>query len=297
MEKEPIVDTPHAIVLLANNATIGSGRKVAFQSVQSRMLLWCRSGSGAATVNGKEFALVPGAFLILPWNHAIRYRQERELHIAGVHIVPELAPGSAVQYGIVHRPVSNRVIDPRPRRNVALPLLESVIAGRFDETPALRHLAEYTILAANPRDFTEPVARQLGQMMLAEWQRVAQMLTGDQSDLPPAMRMLITRLDQRLAQPRTLDAMAQLAGCSRTTLNRLFHAHMGSSPIAWLNRRRLERAAELLASSSLPVSEVGKEVGITDPYYFSRLFRQYAGVTCTVYRRQNALLWAHGSLR
>ena len=52
----------------------------------------------------------------------------------------------------------------------------------------------------------------------------------------------------------------------------------------YVNKLRIEKAKKLLKESSIPVSEIAKQVGIEDSYYFSRLFKKYAGVSPKSYR-------------
>lgn len=52
----------------------------------------------------------------------------------------------------------------------------------------------------------------------------------------------------------------------------------------------MDRAAELLATTALRVGEIGRSVGVEDPYYFSRLFRCVRGVTPTAHRLRTALV-------
>ncbi len=60
---------------------------------------------------------------------------------------------------------------------------------------------------------------------------------------------------------------------------RLFQAEMHVSPLTYLSQLRVRRACSLLgtADDRITVRQVGELVGIDDPYYFSRLFKQYTG--------------------
>ncbi|GMQ57933.1 AraC family transcriptional regulator [Vallitalea sediminicola] len=67
-------------------------------------------------------------------------------------------------------------------------------------------------------------------------------------------------------------------------LNRAFQKITGYSILNYLNIVRVNKAKELIASTSLKVSEIGYLVGVEDPYYFSRLFKKYVGVPPSKYR-------------
>ncbi len=50
-------------------------------------------------------------------------------------------------------------------------------------------------------------------------------------------------------------------------------------------RQRMERAKQLLAQENLSISDVCEQVGVGNPSYFSRLFREYTGKLPSEYRR------------
>ena len=54
--------------------------------------------------------------------------------------------------------------------------------------------------------------------------------------------------------------------------------------MAYLNRRRAERAAMLLATTDTPVGSIGTEVGWADPSQFSTRFRQHLDMSPHEYR-------------
>ncbi|MDD2710542.1 MAG: helix-turn-helix transcriptional regulator [Verrucomicrobiae bacterium] len=111
--------------------------------------------------------------------------------------------------------------------------------------------------------------------------------------LPPAMEQTLLFMEQHLAQPLAqplaMPALARTAQCSPATLNRLFRKHLGMPPNAFLMKKRMDRAASLLHSTSLRMGEVGQVVGMPDPFYFSRLFKKTYGMTASQYRSQHAL--------
>ena len=63
-------------------------------NVYSRMFLWCESGTGDVTVNGKGYRFSKGSFLILPWRHSVTYKADKTnpFNLGGVHIIPHYSP-------------------------------------------------------------------------------------------------------------------------------------------------------------------------------------------------------------
>lgn len=80
---------------------------------------------------------------------------------------------------------------------------------------------------------------------------------------------------------------ATIAAQLNISLRQLYRAFNGTeSPAARIRRRRLERAAEILAARSGPghVEAVALECGFSSPEYFSRAFRREFGLSPRAYR-------------
>jgi AraC family L-rhamnose operon transcriptional activator RhaR len=103
-----------------------------------------------------------------------------------------------------------------------------------------------------------------------------------------AVAGLAALLEADLARPWTLAELGRRAGLTREHLCRRFRRVHGVPPLAWLNRRRAERAAVLLLSTDAVVAEVGRQVGWADPNYCARRFRAVFGVNPAAYRSQVA---------
>lgn len=94
-------------------------------------------------------------------------------------------------------------------------------------------------------------------------------------------------INDRLGDPLSLRDLVAHTGYSATRLNRLFRDHTGQSPIRYVNRQRMARAAQLLTLSTLTVAEIARGVGFPDQYHFSRRFKQATGYAPTHYRAIN----------
>jgi AraC family L-rhamnose operon transcriptional activator RhaR len=113
-----------------------------------------------------------------------------------------------------------------------------------------------------------------------EWQTL-------ESTVHPAVAAVIARLEAAPAHPWRLDDLARTVNLDPAYLGRLFRRHVGLTPLGFLARLRAERAATLLAHSTLPTARVGAAVGWDDPTYFARRFRTLVGLTPTEYRRRS----------
>jgi transcriptional regulator GlxA family with amidase domain len=95
-------------------------------------------------------------------------------------------------------------------------------------------------------------------------------------------------LRARLAEPWTLDALADEIHLSRSQLVRSFDAVTGMSPMAYLRRMRVERMALLLTSTDLSIAEAARSVGWRNQFHASQCFHAAYGVSPTEYRRQQS---------
>ena len=82
-----------------------------------------------------------------------------------------------------------------------------------------------------------------------------------------------------------LNYLAGLCDVSPSYFSRLFALRTGKSLSQYVIDVRLERAAELLASTSRPVVAIACEVGYVDCGYFYKLFRKKYSCTPLDYRR------------
>lgn len=102
----------------------------------------------------------------------------------------------------------------------------------------------------------------------------------------PATATAARLLETELARDWDMPALARAAGLEASALTRRFRRTFGLPPMAWLNRRRAERAAALLSATDRPIGAVGAEVGWFDANYFARRFRAAIGMAPSAYRRR-----------
>lgn len=75
-----------------------------------------------------------------------------------------------------------------------------------------------------------------------------------------------------------LDALAKLSGRSLSTFNRDFKKSFGMPPHSWLLKQRLQKAKEILVSTTRKPSDLYLELGFKDLAHFSRTFKKEFGV-------------------
>jgi AraC-like DNA-binding protein len=93
-----------------------------------------------------------------------------------------------------------------------------------------------------------------------------------------AVRRAHEALRERLAEPITLDELAQHAGLDKFHLCRAFRSQVGMPPHAYLTRLRIMRAKQLLDAGVRPI-EIAPLVGLYDQSQLNRHFRRLVGTT------------------
>jgi AraC-like DNA-binding protein len=110
-----------------------------------------------------------------------------------------------------------------------------------------------------------------------------------QTDFQVPIKVMQTRqlVVQELSNPSLSVAwIGRTLQCSPDYLSRLFRKATGISLAASITKQRMIRARDLLASSTLNISEISQATGYRDPSYFTRIFRQETGSAPGVYRRR-----------
>jgi len=99
-----------------------------------------------------------------------------------------------------------------------------------------------------------------------------------------AVRIMDDEFQEKLA----LDDVARRVATSRRQLQRAFAEAGETSFRAYLQRVRMERAAELLRGSRAPVNQVASAVGYRQPAQFAKAFRRHHGAPPSAFRVASA---------
>ena len=94
------------------------------------------------------------------------------------------------------------------------------------------------------------------------------------SDAQRLVRQAMAYLHERYTQPVSRQDLARYLGMSGDYLTFCFRKEVGMTPIAYLNRYRINQAKVLLSESEKNITEIAMSVGFSDSSYFSRVFRR-----------------------
>ena len=105
--------------------------------------------------------------------------------------------------------------------------------------------------------------------------------------IPDRISEVVSFIHLNYHLPLDIDYLAKMCSLSRSRFLHVFKEHMGTSPLHYPLRFKIEKAKELLTVGSLSVSQVSAMVGFEDPFYFSRVFKQYVGLPPSEFRKRH----------
>lgn len=97
---------------------------------------------------------------------------------------------------------------------------------------------------------------------------------------------LLSYLHQNYQQKISSSDIEAEFECNFDYLNRTFSKLTGHTIIRYLNLIRINHAKELIEATHMNLSEIGYLVGLNDPYYFSKVFKKYVGLSPMQYYKK-----------
>jgi transcriptional regulator GlxA family with amidase domain len=166
----------------------------------------------------------------------------------------------------VHETLGGRELSDR----VARLLSHARSSISLDPAAADNFLAQATSLLEG--EFAQPAPAAIGG--LAPWQ----------------IRRVKAAVEANLDRKLNTSELAAAAGLSTSHFCRAFKKSLGSSPQAYVLRRRVERTKHLMLSTHEPLCEISLACGFFDQAHLSRAFRRSQGCAPAAWRRERRML-------
>lgn len=242
------------------------------RGVTEAILILCVQGRGWATeAGGRRLPVRPGTALVIPPGvpHSYGADEKSPWTIAWVHFrglelrayLPLLLPKDPRRIAVLKASLESRSAFER--------LVEGYSSGF-----AFLHL-----LAA-----VAELRKGLAHMLLTS-RASSRRSTDAEGRIDESIRWLNGHWQERLS----VEVIASRAGFSVPHFITLFRARTGASPVNYFLRLKIQRACHLLDTTSSPIKVLAESVGFSDPYYFSRLFRNVMGVSPRHYRKMDKI--------
>ncbi|MBF6617899.1 MAG: helix-turn-helix transcriptional regulator [Candidimonas sp.] len=102
-------------------------------------------------------------------------------------------------------------------------------------------------------------------------------------------KRLTAFIEENLEQPIRSPDLVALTGLSPGHFFRTFKETFGQTPFAYIARLRIERAQQMMLTSSHSLCEIALDCGMCDQSHLTRMFRQWVGMTPGEWRRVHCL--------
>jgi PAS domain S-box-containing protein len=99
-----------------------------------------------------------------------------------------------------------------------------------------------------------------------------------------SLQHVVTHVREHLAETVRVGDLAAVAGCTPDQLDRRIRKVFGVTAKQYVLRVRVDRAAELLADTTIPLATVAASVGFYDQSDFTRRFARLTGQTPAQFR-------------
>lgn len=111
---------------------------------------------------------------------------------------------------------------------------------------------------------------------------------------PRQERLAKDMLEAGIDTPTSIAGIARACGLSADHFSRAFRTSTGLTPTLWQQRRRVERAKQLLRANGLSLSAIATACGFSDQSHFSRVFSRHAGAPPGLWRQHAGAALADG---
>lgn len=234
------------------------------QNYRSFLILYTYAGQGILKYKNHTYTLAEGdGFLITCMDYHLYKTTADHWEVAVLHLNGPLMEPFFEQY----------------EKNGTV-IFHDPISGHFQN-----YLEQLLLLYSYPQLNRDWHAASCISSMLTHMLTLVNQSISMRSQVPENIRYLIRYMEHNYSQPLTLDYLADFANINKYYLCREFKKYTGFSPNDYLISLRINQARTLLGTTSMPVSQIGMEVGIPDANNFTNLFKRKVGMTPAAYRR------------
>lgn len=93
-------------------------------------------------------------------------------------------------------------------------------------------------------------------------------------------------IEGHYCEPITLEQLAVRSGLSATYLSSIYKQMYEVTPTEYVTMLRIKKAKQLMTSQKLRIKDIAAEVGFSDEFYFSRVFKKLEGISPTKYKKK-----------
>ena len=93
-------------------------------------------------------------------------------------------------------------------------------------------------------------------------------------------------IEENLDKKLSLTDIAESIHMNKSYISRMFKEKAGENLFDYINKRKREKAKQLIKNNELRMYEIALNVGMEDTAYFSRVFKKYEGISPSEYQKE-----------
>ncbi len=97
---------------------------------------------------------------------------------------------------------------------------------------------------------------------------------------------ILAYVDEHLGEKITLSQIGEQLGRTPVHISRIFKKQTGEQLIQYINRRKMQEAAQLMNRSDMKIKEIAEAIGMQDPLYFNKVFHRFYHMSPREYRNR-----------
>lgn len=213
---------------------------------------YVESGSASVRIKSVCYKLLPGNIYFIPGVYPFLNECKREMKVYWLHALP---------------------LDPR---------LESII----NEIREVRHwpfdvfdFHKEIILSLGTSDFDKSYTKylELQAFLSCVTAKIASLNVGQCGfpQFPSSIRKATGYMNSHYRENPPLSKIAAAACLAPVYFHRLFRKHYGTTPHAYMEKKRMQSAQLLLALTNKTIEEIAEASGYENAFYFSKVFKKH----------------------
>ncbi|MDR1980577.1 MAG: AraC family transcriptional regulator [Tannerellaceae bacterium] len=238
------------------------------EPINQYVFIYCLEGTGWFSIKDQEYAVSANCFFILPAGvpHAYGSDEHTPWTIYWIHFRGKLAPYFAKQHD---RPAEIR------------PGIHSRISNRIELFEEILRTLEMGYSRENLLYASSVFHHYLGTLhYIQQYRNAVKDESGKNDIVMAAIHFMKENLEKRLS----LVEIAAHTGYSPSHFSAMFSKRTGYTPLSYFNRLKIQQACYLLDFTEMKVNQICYKIGISDTFYFSRLFSKIMGMPPRQYK-------------
>lgn len=292
MGTQNILKTMHLSLLNADDCLAYNWNFRRVISPFTRMYL-IKRGEGFIIHNHKKYELRPDSLYLIPSLTLCNYSSDTFLEHYYIHFIPQIS-GAANIFDFIDFEYEVPAADEDP--GLMKRILELNPRKKLLNIDPCKYSRSNLLPNAETLDSSGQIAVYLETqgILLQLFSRFIK--TGNEKtgvrDFKPNIQIsnAVDHIHQNLAKPIMIGELAEICHLSNDYFSRLFLKVMGTRPVDYINRKRIESAQLLLITSNDLIEKIALETGIENFSYFNRMFKKYSCTTPGEYRRLHKLV-------